>query len=372
MSTPNNQPLIDDEPLRTLGHVPDLSTPPLEHVHRRASAIRAARRRTRAGLSAGALASALALGGVLLPLGDNDGGGTGSQAASFLGIAPAQAADPAACISGTGFTTRFTRQEWTTDPKVGALASWLPAEATGLPVRGVDVTSDLDSCAPVVPAAVLYTRAPTVKGLTLWSDVAPPFSGSHGLEDVNVHGASGKLLHLPGSLMISWVADDGTRWIAQGSGLDQSAILATIDGLALDGTTVIDTSVPASWEQAALPSTTTDPAVVRWQVQYGLPGDGSDDPGIRLSVGRETEPVATQAARGSDTLTFTQVHDDVAIYYADQGGCLNWDTAGLAYQICGSPDITTLVALAEQVTRITPQDPRAQTAPELYPPESND
>ena len=171
--------LDEHDPLRALAHVPDTTVPPVDGVHRRAAAIRRGRRRTKAGLSAGLLAGALVVGGVLLPQsGDSTGPSGAPQAASLLGIARAQGADGAGnCLDTSGHTRRLTRQQWTSDPHAAQLAAWLPAEATGEPVRGIDVTSDRLTCPPPVPAAVLHAEDPAEKGLTLWSNVARPFLG---------------------------------------------------------------------------------------------------------------------------------------------------------------------------------------------------
>jgi len=136
--------------------------------------------------------------------------------------------------------------------------------------------------------------------------------------------------------------------------------------LTLDGTTLDGASVPTSWEQAPLPEPTDDPNVLSWDVEYGPPGDGTDDPGIYLHVGREAEPVAVNAARGVDVISLTRVNGDLAVFWSDMGGCVSWDRAGLAYRVCGSQDRDRLVSLAEQVARVEPTDPRVQEAPDLF------
>ena len=355
----------DGDRLRSLWEVADQSAPPVEQVHRRAGVIRQGRRRARAGLSIGALATALVVAGVVIP---HDDGPDHLQAASFLGIARAQAVDGADgdCRKGNDFATRYTREQWSTSPQVAALSAWLPADATGLPVRGIDVSSDQLACPPPVPAATLYTQTPAKGGLTLWSDVAQPFAGQTGLQDVTLRDTTAQLLHLPGNVMLTWVEGDGTRWIAQASGLDQAALVAILDRVTLNGTTVDETSVPSTWEQAPLAEPTDRSNVLTWAVEYGEPGDGTDDPGIRLHVAPETEPVATAAARGVDVMTFVQVNGQLAVSYADMGGCVAWDREGLAYQLCGSQDIEYLVSLAEQVARVEPTDPRVLAAPDLF------
>ncbi|WP_432537764.1 hypothetical protein [Kineococcus arenarius] len=355
--------------LRALAHVPDTTVPPVEGVHRRAAAIRRGRRRTKAGLSAGVLASALVIGGIFLPQsGDSTGPAPAPQAASLLGIARAQASDGAgSCLDTSGYTTRLTRQEWTSDPRSAQLAAWLPAEATGEPVRGIDVTSNRLTCPPPVPAAVLYAETPAKKGLTLWSDVARPFRGEEGLQQVQVRGTNAELLPLPGNVMLSWREPDGTRWIAQASGVDRADLLATLDGLALNGASLDPASVPASWQQSDLPEDSGDPNVLSWDVEYGPSGYTQDPPGIRLHVGYEVEPVAVAAARGVDVITFTRVNGHLATFSTDQGGCVDWDVNGLAYSVCGSQDMDLLVGLAEQVQHVATTDPRLQAAPDLYP-----
>jgi hypothetical protein len=362
----------EHDPLDVLADVPDQSIPPVEQVHSRAGTIRRQRRRARVGVSVGALATALVIGAGLAP--QDDGGVGNLQAASFLGIARAQAADgvQANCLDGVGYTTRFTREQWSADPQVAALASWLPADATGLPVRGIDVTSNQRACPPPVPAAVLYTETPAKQGLTLWSDVARPFTGQTGLENVDLRGTTAELLDLPGNILLSWREGDGTRWVAQASGIDQASILSTLDSLTLRGTTLDGASVPASWEQAQLPEPTNDPNVLSWDVEYGQPGDGSDDPGIRLQVARESEPVAAAAARGAAVISYTRVNGQLAVFWTDEGGCLSWDSAGLAYQLCGSQDLDRLGALAARVARVEPTDPRVQIAPDLFDTSASD
>ncbi|QTE28948.1 hypothetical protein [Pengzhenrongella sicca] len=356
----------DSDPLLSLSEVADHSAPPVDQVHRRASVIRQGRRRTRAGLSVGVVAAALVVGGVVIP--QDDDGANRVQAASFLGVARADAADGADgdCRQGDNFTTRFTREQWTTSTQVAALSSWLPADSTGLPVRGIDVSSDQLVCPPPVPAATLYTQTPAKRGLTLWSDVAQPFAGDTGLENVTMRDSTAQLLHLPGNVMLTWVEPDGTRWIAQASGLDQASLVTILDNLTLDGTTVDGASVPSPWEQAPLSEPTDRSNVLNWAVEYGEPGDGTDDPGVRLHVTHETEPVATAAARGVDVINFTQVNGRLAISFTDMGGCIAWDSAGLAYQLCGSEDPDQLVSLAERVTRVEPTDPRVLAAPDLF------
>ena len=357
--------LDEHDPLRALAHVPDTTVPPVEGVHRRAAAIRRGQRRTKVGVSAGVLASALIVGGVLIPQSDNDPRTPATlQAASFIGLARAHADTGSDC--GVSYGVNVPRQQWVNDPRAARLMAWIPAGATGEPVRGVNVHTDGITCLPLAPAAALYTETPK-QGLSLWAGVARPFRGEEGLQNVQVRGTTAELLPLPGNLMLSWTEPDGTRWVVQGSGLDQAAIVATLDALVLGGTSVDSTSVPAPWQQSPLPEATASYSDWTWSVEYGPSGYTQDPPGIRLGVGPLVEPIATGVARGADLYTFTRVNGHLAIFQADLGGCVRWDDAGLSYGVCGSQDMDRLVDLAEQAEKVAATDPRLQAAPDLFP-----
>jgi len=358
--------LDEHDPLRALAHVPNTTVPPVEGVHRRAAVIRRGHRRAKVGVSAGVLASALIIGGVLVPQSDSNPGPRGTlQAASFNGLARAHA-DTGGDCKGARYGANVPRQQWVSDPRAAELASWLPAEATGEPVRGINVHTDGVTCRPLTPAAALYTEAPK-QGLSLWADVARPFRGEQGLRSVQLRGTTAELLPLPGNLMLSWTEPDGTRWVVQGSGLDQAAIVATLDDLVLQGTSVEPASVPAPWQQSHLPDAASPYSDWTWQVEYGPSGYTQDAPGIRLGVGPLVEPIATGVARGADLYTFTRVNGHPATFFTDLGGCVRWDEADLSYGVCGSQDMDLLVDLAEQVEHVATTDPRLQAAPDLFP-----
>lgn len=362
---PRHTDLDEYDPLRALAHVPDTTVPPVEGVHRRAAAILRGRQRTKVGISAGVLASALIVGGVLIPQGGNDPGAGGAlQAASFIGLARAHADTGSDC--GVSYGVNVPRQQWVDDPRASKLTAWIPAGTTGEPVRGVNVHTDGITCLPLAPAAALYTEAPK-QGLSLWADVARPFRGEEGLRSVQLRGTTAELLPLPGNLMLSWTEPDGTRWVVQGSGLDEAAIVATLDGMVLEGASVNPASVPAPWQQSQLPDATSPYSDWTWSVEYGPSGYTQDPPGIRLGVGPLVEPIATGVARNADLYTFTRVNGHLATFQPDLGGCVRWDDAGLSYGVCGSPDMDLLINLAGQVEKVATTDPRLQAAPDLFP-----
>jgi len=352
--------------LPDLADLDDRTIPPIEQIHGRARAIRVARRRARTAVGVGLGATALVVGGVLIP---QAGGAPGDrpQLAEFLGVAAARASDGSAadCFEGGETSTLADRESWAGSPEIAAMATLLPPEAGAAPLRGVSAGGTVSRCVPAVPAAVFYDDAP-VRGVSVWPDVAQPYSDGDGLVDREVRGQVGQLMSLSnGGLVLSWVEPDGVRWLAEGSGLSADDLVGALDGLHISGRAVAD-GAPAGYTAAeAQPAASA--TTWRWEVQYGSPGAAWTDDRLILVVRTQATPPAVFAARYAQGVTFTQVNGRLAVF-VDEGsgdGTLYWRTDGLSYALAGHADAEGLVTLAEQLQPVAPDDPRVMAAPDL-------
>lgn len=350
--------------LEGLRDVRELRVPPVRSVRRRAQAIRLARRRARLGLGVVLTAAVLGIGGVLVPQSSSPGTTPDSSAAAaFLGVIPARAANGSGADCSGAVNTRVERSQWG-QPDVAPLVSLIPEAEVGA-VRSASASRSELACPAVRPAAVLYATTPSVRGLTLWADVSDPYSGSEGLRDVTVRGAEGQVFTFGnGSMNLSWVAPDGTRWLAEASGLSESSVLQTLDAMRFEGHEVDDASIDPSWRRAPLLPGETGTTEFSWGVDYGsrAPQFSPEGDRLSLSVGMGTYPLAALAARGAEDTVFTSVRGRLAVYTTENGRCLRWQEAALVYSLCGNGGLDRLVHLAEQVQRVSPEDPRLRDA----------
>lgn len=353
--------------LPDLADLDDRAVPPIEQIHGRARAIRVARRRARTAVGVGLGATALVVGGVLIP---QAGGapGEGQQLAAFLGVAPARAADGSAadCFDGGEAATLTDRASWGSSPEIAAMATLLPADAGVAPLRGISAGETVSRCVPAVPAAVYYDDAP-VRGVSVWSDVAQPYSAGGGLVDREVRGQAGQLMTLSGGgLVLSWVEPDGRRWLAEGSGLSVDDLVAVLDGLRISGAAIAD-GAPAGYV-AAEPQPAASDTAWRWEVQYGSPGAAWTADRVVLIVRSQAAPPAVFAARYAQGVTFTEVNGGLAVFVEDGDSgvrSLYWQADGLAYFLNGDAGVDDLVALAERLQPVSLDDPRVVAAPDL-------
>jgi hypothetical protein len=355
--------------LRDLAHLHDRNVPPVEQVHRRAGAIRTAHRRARAGVGVAALATALAIGGVVLP---QDSGpsqkGTATVAAAFLGVVPARAADGSDADCRVSTATALDRAQWASTP-VAEMTTLLPKTAVGAPLRAVAAGQAEGTCPAPTPAAVLYAQDPQLKGLTLWADVADPYTGQDGLRTVTVRGTSGQLFTFDtGSFNLSWVAADGTRWLAEASGIDEGTFVRTLNGLQLHGEELDTASVPAGWQQAPLPAHSTQTTEFSWRVEYGSPGAKWTPDRVTLEVHRAVDSPAVAIARFAAGSTLTSVNGHLAVWStngpagSDLGASLQWQDEQFTYVLTGEGGAQRLQGMAEQVEHVAAADPRIQGA----------
>lgn len=348
--------------------------PPVERVHARAADLRRRRRRATSVLSVGAVAAALAVGGVVLPQGGGPGG-TAPAMAEFLGVVPANAASGEVdCRIGYG-NGEMPYADWASDPVAAGLPVLLDSPDLA-PMRGVSMGSDTASCPPAVPTAVLYTDGSPVRALALYTDVANPYSAEGGLTDVAVRGTTAEVMTFDdGGQVLSWLEPDGKRWVAWVGGFAQGEAVGLLDALALvaDGG-VEPASIPQGLLTAEVPPQTTELRTVRFGVDYGSPvAEWTAD---RVHVQVSTDPSATVqwAATGAPGVVLTEVGGHLAEYFpsptapesfGEDYGELRWTTGGLSYVIAGSGGMDRLVALAESMEHVAPDDPRMVAAVDL-------
>lgn len=370
MSRQHNPSSVDElDFLHDLAHLHDQHVPPVELVHRRAGIIRTANRRARAGMGVAVLATVLAVGGVVLPQ-DPDPGtkGTATVAAAFLGVTPARAADGSDADCRVGTASALDRTQWESTP-VATMTTLLPEAAVGAPLRAVAAGQAEGTCPAPTPVAVLYAQGPQLKGLTLWADVADPYTGQDGLRTVEVRGTPGQLFAFDtGSFNLSWVAADGTRWLAEASGIDEGTFVRTLDSFRLAGGELDTASVPAGWEQASLPARSTQTTEFSWRVDYGSPGAKWTPDRVTLEVSRAVDSPAVAIARYAAGSTLTSVDGQLAVWSAngpagtDIGSSLRWQDGQLAYVLWGQGGAQRLQAMAEQAEHVSATDPRIRGA----------
>lgn len=328
-------------------------------IHRRAAVLRR-RRRGRAGAaSAVGVAAALAVAGVVLPPGPGSGGDT--SAVAYLGITPARAADGTAADCRLAYGSDIPVVDLADRPDAAAVLALLEDGSGAPPLRSVWARQDELRCPPPVPALVAYDLSP-VRGVSVWPDVANPYTREPGLVRTQVRGAPGELLTFEeGGHVLSWVEPDGERWLAEASGVDVAELVAFLDGLGIDEENVVTGAVPDGFDQAPVPTRTPDLVQPGWSAAYG-----SGREGVHLGAQEIDHPVVALAARWSG-FTTTRVGEHPALYdETEGGGTLRWDADGRQYTLSGQGGIERLVRLAEQVRPITADDPRLVGVPETW------
>lgn len=353
--------------LTTLGDAADARpVPPVERVHARAAHLRRHRRRTTSALSVGAVAAALAVGGVVLPQGSETGGETAAMA-EFLGVVPASAASGEVdCRIGYG-NGAIPSEDWAADPVAAALPVLLDSPDLP-PMRSVSLGSETGSCPPAVPTAVLYADGSPVRALALYTDVANPYSAEGGLLDVAVRGTTAEVMTFDdGGRVLSWLEPDGKRWVAWVGGFAQDEAVGLLDALTLvaDGG-VEPSTVPEGLLSAEVPPQTTERTNTSFGILYGSPGRETPD-AVHVSVSSVPGAAVEWAATGAPGVVLTSVDGHLAEYAptAEGQGQLRWSTGGLSYFVAGSGGMDRLVALAESMEHVAPDDPRMVAAADL-------
>lgn len=350
------------------------AVPPVELVHARAAVLRRRRRRTTSALSVGAVAAALAVGGVVLPQSSGPEHQT-SAVAEFLGVVPASAAaGDVDCRIGHG-DGEIPYEDWAADPVAAALPVLLDSPDLA-PLRSVSLGSETWNCPPAVPTAVLYADGSPVRALALYTDVANPYSADGGLAEVALRGTTAEMMVFDdGGRVLSWLEPDGKRWVAWAGGFAEDEAVGLLDALALvaDGGVEVS-SVPDGLLSADVPRQTAERRRVQFGVVYG--SSGLEPAPDRVSVSVTAVPSASVewAATGAPGVVLTEVAGHLAEYtpapeapesFGADYGMLRWSTGGLSYVIDGSGGMSRLVALAESMEHVAPDDPRMAAAANL-------
>jgi hypothetical protein len=315
----------------------------------------------------------MAVGGVLLPQGSGPAGET-PAVAQFLGVVPASAATGEVDCR-ISQAAPVPHEDWATDPAAAPLPLLLDSPDLP-PLRRVSMGSELHNCPPAVPTAVLYADGTPVRAVALYTDVANPYSGEGGLADVALRGATAEVMTFDdGGRVLSWVEPDGKRWVAWVGGMSEQEVVGLLDSLALvaDGG-VEASSIPAGMLAAEVPAQTTERREVGFGVVYGSPeAEWTAD---RVQVGVSTRPSAAVewAATGAPGVVLTEVGGHLAEYAPHSAaaeevgtdyGDLRWRAGGLTYILSGSGGVDRLVALADSIEHVAPDDPRMVEAVHL-------
>lgn len=350
-------------------------TPDLASVERRSHAILRNRRTVRGGTIGLAVVATLAI-GTILPLGSQSGAPLAQlQGPLPFGALPAAAHDgEAAC--GVGFGSQVERDTWSTTPGIVRSAALLTDAPVAL--THVEVHLDEQNCPAAVPAAVLYDADP-VRGISVWPDVQDPFEGWEELPDeeplspvvVDGHDA---LLRSFGdeSLQVSWLAPDGTRWMAMSSGFPTDDALALLDSLTFDGSALDLASVPPDLTVAPVSSVPPTTSVMTWSAWYGEEdGQPAGDPPVTVLSATTSfkEPREVAASMHAPSTAFADVNGAQAVFTTNGAdlesatfGWLGWTTDGVSYTLVGPWTFDELVALAEKVEPVSLDDDRVTSA----------
>ncbi|PFG34304.1 hypothetical protein [Sanguibacter antarcticus] len=369
---------MNDNILDSLAHVEvGTRTPDLATIERRSRAIVRGRRSARFGAIGLAVAATVTLGSVLPHSSGNDEPLAALRSPLAFGALPASAdADPAACA--ISFSSVVAPEDWATAPGMIESASLLtdpPFELTTVRVMQSDT-----NCPAAVPAAVLYDPDP-VRGISVWPDVQDPFVGlDNGLEEeplghVTVRGQAALLREHLSSLQITWLAEDGTRWMAMSSGFALDETVDVLDDLAFDGSTLNPASVPDDLSVApvsTVPATTTS---TTWEAWYNEKEDqpASDPPLTYLSATTAFKPpIEVSASMSAPATLLTDVQGHPAAFSSFGAdvltattGIVTWKRDGVSYYLHGQGTIDEILALAETLEPVALDDPRvaAVTAP---------
>jgi hypothetical protein len=223
---------------------------------------------------------------------------------------------------------------------------------------------------------VLYADGTPVRAVALYTDVANPYSGEGGLADVALRGATAEVMTFDdGGRVLSWVEPDGKRWVAWAGGFAEDEAVGLLDALALvaDGG-VEASSVPDGLLSADVPPQTTERRQVQFGMLYGSSAATPSPDRVNVSVSAVPSASVEWAATGAPGVVLTEVDGHLAEYlpgpeapesFGADYGRLRWSTGGLTYFIDGSGGMERLVALAESLEHVAPDDPRMVAAVNL-------
>ena len=367
---------MTDDLLDRLAHVEvGTRTPDLASVERRSHVILRRRRSVRAGAIGLAVVVTVAL-GAILPL-DRQSDAPLAQVGGplALGALPASAGTGERSCD-TAFTSRLPRTDWAAAPDVVESASLITDPPA--PLTRLEVVHDDLSCPETVPAAVLYDSDP-VRGISVWPDVQDPFAGIEDIPDedplasVLVDGHDALLRDFGReTLQVSWLAADGTRWMAMSSGFTMGDALTVLDDLRFDGSDLDPTSVPADLTVSPVSTVPPSTTVRTWTVVYGDETEHVvESPVTTLrATTAYAAPIEVSASMNARGTRFVEVNGRPAVLNVNSPdldlppfGWLEWTRDGVSYILVAWGTCDEIVALAEKVERVSLDDSRVTGAP---------
>lgn len=307
--------------------------------------------RPRTLVASAALVAAGVIVGIALPLGSPQA----PVSASFLGARPAAADELKQCGTHPDDSRRnLPGSEWTAHPESESLR-------VGLDSRQVLDRPLLATWRPVCtaqPVAVFFDGS-SGTGLTVYRDVAHPFSAASGLSAVAVRGADGQLLTPPsGFHFLTW-QESGVRWLVEAGGITSSGLLDLVNRLDLDPSGGF--RPPKGFTSAQIPVLADQhaPGYV-WSVQYGPGGVEKEQPdggskelvlaGYAYVEARSPamDPVEADLARRPG-VQLVQFDGRTASYFPqEQGGAgLRWIEGSTTYRlVVAGADLGQLLQIA--------------------------
>lgn len=350
--------------------------PDLPGIERRARDQRRRRAQFRSGIGAAALVAVVAVGGTTLSGGEDPAPG-GTVLDLALGAAPARADSGCDPSISTGHAQWVDRTAWAGG---GAedLAALIDDPTLGL--TDVGVRTETLSCPPAAPVAVFLAEDP-VRGLTIWHDVAAPYAAdAEHVSPTTVRGTDALLRDFGGGAFLTWVDQDGVRWLAAGSGMDTGTLIDQVDALALDGGQVLGT--PDGFSVVDIVGATRAERT-EWWATYGdvdstrqtVAPDGSivvtavPGSGMTLLVSAaDSEPAEMVASYWAQGVVVVDIDGRRGVFSAydaampDGGGRLRWQADGMDYLLEGPVGLGDLVTAARGVRPVGLDDPRLAAA----------
>ena len=322
------------------------------------------------GAAAVVLAAVAVVGAPMWPTSAPNQEGGGAPLGSFF-VMPASAADNPKCLTdpqspGTSLQS-IGAADLQSVPELAA-ASYLIGGAApdGLAIRG-----ETYPCGVALADAVFYDPAGT-GGISLYADVADPFTHvSTGT--VPVRGTEAHVLtHPAGHHFVTWSEPDGIRWYVVARGMSVAQLASWLDTAPLAGVSVgADASVPGMVRTADLARAPEGPSTLwAWDVTYaGLStarvesGYGDTPAGavtLRVLVGPQDDLTARRSWAIRDRV-LTTVDGVPATYtqHSEGGSLLVWSKDGATFQLfVGAHTLEASQAVAAQLEHVALDDPR--------------
>ncbi|MFI9486976.1 hypothetical protein ACIG47_11345 [Promicromonospora sp. NPDC052451] len=281
--------------------------------------------------------------------------------ASFMGARPAAADELKQCGTHPDDSRRnLPESEWAAHPESESLRVGL----NSMQVLDHPLLATWRPECTAQPVAVFFDGS-NGAGLTVYRDVADPFSTASGLSTVAVRGTDGQVLTPPsGFHFLTW-QESGVRWLVEAGGVSTSGLLDLVDALDLDPSGGF--SPPEGFSSAQLPVLTDarTPGYV-WSVQYGPGGVEEEQPdggtkevvlaGYAFVEARTPamDPVEADLARRPGVQLVRFDGRNASYFPQEQGGAgLRWIEGSTTYRlVVAGADLDQLLQIARGLTPV--------------------